>query len=221
MLTSMTRLLIGLLILPVGVSAWAEDLGRKAQTYQLDRDAREAFKDIVRQRQRTGELDQFWKDYQSKTIAAIKNPAPLGIKSDYTVRQELRDIRFVMTRDMHNEKGQLLVKAGTVVEPLKIQPLVSGLIFIDGRDQQQVEYALAEGRKQPLKIVLTAGSAYELRVKYQHHDWWGSKTIPFYFDQRKMIINTLHRLYGVDVNSVPVMLTQRGDKLAVAYGMQP
>ncbi len=217
--TSMNRLIALLMILSACANAYAEDLGIKAQTYPLDRDAREVFKDIVRQKQRTGELDQFWQNYQAKTIASIKQPAPLGIKSDYTVRQELRDLRFVMARDMHNEKGQRLVKAGTVVEPLKIQPLVSGLIFIDGRDPQQVDYAIAQGRKQPLKIVLTAGSPYDLRVQYQGHDWWGGKTIPFYFDQRKMIISTLKRLYGIDVNAVPVMLTQRGDQLAVAYGM--
>lgn len=218
--TSMNLLIAQLMILSVCASAWAEDLGSKAQTYQLDRDAREVFKDIVRQKQRTGELNQFWQNYQEKTIASIKHPTPLGIKSDYTARQELRDLRFFMARDMHNEKGHLLVKAGMVVEPLKIQPLVSGLIFIDGRDPKQVDYAISQGRKQPLKIVLTAGSPYDLRVKYQRHDWWGGKTIPFYFDQRKMIINTLKRLYGIDVNVVPVMLTQSGDKLAVAYGMQ-
>ncbi|OYU42640.1 MAG: conjugal transfer protein, partial [Burkholderiales bacterium PBB4] len=90
----------------------------------------------------------------------------------------------------------------------------------DGRDQRQVDYAIARGRREPLKIVLTAGSPFDLRVKYQDEIWRGSKTIPFYFDQRKMIINTLQRLYGIDVSSVPALLSQRGQQLSVEYGIR-
>lgn len=199
--------------------ALAENLGIKAQTYPIDQDARETLKNSVKQKQQTGELDKFWHQYREKNIQAIKYPAPLGIKTDYSVKSELRHLQFTMKRDMRNEKGNIIVKAGSVIEPLKVSPLIYGLIFIDGRDQRQVDYAIAQGRKEPLKIVLTAGSPYALRVKYKNINWWGNKTIPFYFDQRKMIINTLQRLYSIDVNTVPVKLAQRGDKLEIKYGM--
>lgn len=198
----------------------AENLGTHGQTYAIDRDGREQFKDVMRQKEKSGELDSFWKNYQSKTIDAIKHPAPLGIKSDYKVRAELRDLKFTFAKDIRDQRGQTLVRAGTVIEPLKIQPLVSGLIFIDGRDQRQIDYAIARGRKEPLKIVLTAGSPYDLRVKYKSSPWFGgTQTIPFYFDQRKMIITSLQRLYGIDVNSVPVVMSQRGEKLFIEFGM--
>lgn len=199
----------------------AEDLGTKGQTYATDKDGREQLKDVVRQKQQSGEIDRFWKDYQSKTIDAIKNPAPLGIASSYTQRVELRDLRFSFSNDMKDERGRVIVKAGTVVEPLKVSPLTTGLIFIDGRDQAQVAYAIKRGRAEPLKIVLTAGSPFDLRVKYKNAEWWGSKTIPFYFDQKKMIINNLKRLYGIDIASVPAVLTQQGTKLSIEFGMKP
>lgn len=212
-LTTFVFILIG------ATATLAEDLGIKAQIYPIDPDARETLKNVVRKKQQTGELDKFWHQYREKNIQAIKYPAPLGIKTDYSIKSELRNLQFIMRRDMRNEKGHIIVKAGSVIEPLKINPLIYGMIFIDGRDQKQVDYAIAQGRKEPLKIVLTAGSPYELRVKYKNINWWGSKTIPFYFDQRKMIINTLQRLYSIDVNTVPVKLAQRGDKLEIKYGM--
>lgn len=198
----------------------SEDLGVKGQVYEADRDAREQMKDQVRQKQRSGELDKFWRSFRDKNVDAIKNPQPLGIKSNYSFRAEIRDLKFTFPKDVRDEKNNVVVRAGTTVEPLKIQPLVSGLIFIDGRDQRQVDYAIARGRREPLKIVLTAGSPFDLRVKYQDEIWRGSKTIPFYFDQRKMIINTLQRLYGIDVSSVPALLSQRGQQLSVEYGIR-
>ena len=197
----------------------AEDLGVKGPLYKTDRDAREQMKDIVRAKQKSGEVDKFWRNYRDKTINAIKNPAPLGIRTDTAFRSELRDVKFSLPQDYRDEKGAVVARRGTVIEPLKVQPLLTGLIFIDGRDQQQVDYAIAAGRKERLKIVLTAGSPYDLRVKYKDYDWnGGTKTIPFYFDQRKMIINQLRQLYGIDVNSVPAKLTQRGGQLLVEYG---
>lgn len=214
----MKRLIAPLLVL-IATTALAEDLGAKGQLYPPDKDGREQMKDIIRQKQNSGEVDRYWRDYQAKTIDAIKNPTPLGIKSSYESRIELRELRFTIPQDYKDDKGQVVVKKGTVVEPLKIQPLTSGLIFIDGRDQRQIDYAIKRGRKEPLKIVLTAGSPYDLRVRYKDSNWWGGKTIPFYFDQKKMIISSLQRLYGIDLNSVPVALTQRGDRLAIEYGV--
>ncbi|MEQ2153981.1 conjugal transfer protein, partial [Burkholderia multivorans] len=56
------KLLIGLAAsLQLSIS-YAEDLGTKAQTYPLDRDAAEQIKDIFRRKQQSGELDAFWKN---------------------------------------------------------------------------------------------------------------------------------------------------------------
>ncbi len=213
--------LIFTIVICLCATVHAEDLGVKGQTYSTDKDGREQLKDVVRQKQQSGEVDRFWKDYQAKTIDAIKHPAPLGIASSYTKRFELRDLKFAFPSDMKDEQGRVIVKAGTVVEPLKVSPLTTGLIFIDGRDQAQVNYAIKRGRIEPLKIVLTAGSPFDLRVKYKNAEWWGSRTIPFYFDQKKMIINNFKRLYGIDINSVPAVLTQSGSKLSIEFGMTP
>lgn len=201
--------------------AHSENLGSTGQTYALDRDGREQLKDIVKRKQANGELDEYWRKYRDRVVSEIKNPTPLGIKSEYTIHSELRDLRFTLPQDYKNEKGQIVAKRGTVIEPLRIQPLNTGLIFIDGRDQRQIDYAITRGRKQSLKIVLTAGSPLDLRIKYQSAPWRTGTGIPFYFDQRKMIITNLQKLYGITINTVPATMYQRGDKLAIDYGIQP
>ena len=211
---------LALLMLIPTACVMAENIGSKAATFQIDKDGREQLKDVVKGKKASGEIDQFWKDFQQRNIAAIKNPAPLGIQTNYKTRTELRELKFVIPADYRDDRGQIIVKRGTVVEPLKVQPLTQGLIFIDGRDQRQVDYAIAKGKVEPLKIVLTAGSPFDLRVKYKNADWRGGKTIPFYFDQRRMIISSLNRLYGIDISSVPATMTQRGDKLQVEFGIR-
>jgi conjugal transfer pilus assembly protein TraW len=211
---------VGALLAACVLISNAEDLGIKNKTYAPGRDAREQMKDQVRAKQKSGQLDKFWNDYRDKTIDAIKNPAPLGLPTRLDFSSQLRDLKFALPQDYRDQKGRIVARKGQVIEPLKIQPLVYGLIFIDGRDQAQVDYAIAAGRKERLKIVLTAGSPYALRLKYKDAYWNGVKTIPFYFDQRKMIINQLRSLYQVDVNTVPVKLTQSGSQLLVEYGVK-
>ena len=200
-------------------SAWAEDLGTKAQTYPLDRDEREQFKDILRRKQQSGELDRYMRESRDKTIEAIKHPAPLGVPSSYAIHSELRELKFALPVDYRDQNGRVVARRGTVIEPLKIMPLTSGLVFIDGTDPRQVSYAVARSQKEPLKIVLTAGSAFDLRVRFKNVPWRGNPGVPFYFDQHKMIINQMAKLYGIYIASVPATLLQRGDRLAVEFGL--
>jgi conjugal transfer pilus assembly protein TraW len=206
--------------LAVCAACHGEDLGSRGKTTAVDRDARDQMRDIIRNKQASGELNKFWNDYRAKVIESIKHPAPLGIPSDTRLRTELRDLRFVVPQDYRDQTGKVVVRRGTVIEPLKIQPLTTGLIFIDGRDESQIQYALAVGRRERLKIVLTAGSPYDLRVRFQNVVWNGAPTVPFYFDQRKMIINQLQRLYGIQIRSVPAKLTQQGTQLQIEFGVR-
>jgi conjugal transfer pilus assembly protein TraW len=217
----MTRRLCMSMLLAAQFTASAEDLGTRGRTVPVDRDARQQLKDRIQEKEASGELARFWSDYRSKVVEAIRHPAPLDIPSDPRPRTELHELRFVLPQDYRDQAGNVVARRGTVIEPLKIQPLTSGLIFIDGRDEAQVQYALAAGRRERLKIVLTAGSPYDLRVWFRNVTWNGSPTVPFYFDQRKLIINQLRRLYGIQLRSVPAKLTQQGSQLRIEFGMRP
>jgi len=219
-MTHIPKLMLGLALTLQVVSTHAEDLGTKAQTYALDQDAADQIKDLMRRKQQSGELDAFWKSYRDRTIASIKNPPSLGIATNYGARTEMRELRFIIPQDYRDQTGKVIVRRGTLVEPLKVMPLTNGLLFIDGTDARQVEYAVRRSQAERLKIVLTAGSPYELRVRYANVPWRGGTGVPFYFDQRRMIISTLAKLYNIQINSVPAAIFQQGDKLAVQFGME-
>ena len=199
--------------------AAAEDLGNKAPVFSVDQDGRDQLKALAKQKVDQGVFEAYKKEYIKRNVEAIKHPAPLGIKTSYGHRVDLKEARYVMPSDVKDQEGRIVARRGTVIEPLKINPLQSGMIFIDGRDEAQVQYALRALRAMPLKIVLVAGSAFDLRVRFKDMVVNGSRTVPFYFDQRAMIIGQLKSLYRIDISSVPALVTQAGDKVRLEFGM--
>ncbi len=213
-----SRLFALFLMFMVHLGAWAEDFGTVGPTFQTDPDGREQLRAEMRKKQQDGELTQFWKNYRQKVIDSILNPPSLGIPSDRTHQVLYSPVEFTIPADWHDQNGHVVAHKGEVIHPLRIHPLTAGLIFIDGRDAQQVAYAIHQAQVQPLKIVLTAGSYYRLREQYKQVRWSGGFGIPFYYDQKKMIINSLRRLYGICIDRVPVQLTQVRDELKIEYG---
>jgi len=209
-------------VLDLGMLAspcFAEHLGKQAGTYAPDPDGREEIKDAVRQKQKSGELDRFWQDYRSKVLEAIRHPQDLGLRTSYSSSSEYHDVRFTLPNDFVDQTGRVVARRGQVIEPLAISPLTSALVFVDGRDEKQVEWALKVGAAAPTKIILTAGSPLELRERYRDAAWRGGKGVPFYFDQRGLILNSLLRYYGISVKSVPARVYQVGKGLRLDFGV--
>jgi conjugal transfer pilus assembly protein TraW len=198
---------------------YAEDLGVKAGTFLPDPDGREQLKDAVRSRQQSGELDRFWLHYRDQVLNAIRHPAPLPVRTVYTQATEFHAVSFTLPSDFVDQNGHVVAHKGQVIEPLAISPLSTRLIFIDGRDQQQVAWAIRQGQQTRAKIILTGGSPIDLREKYRDTPWSTGKGVPFYLDQRAMIINSLERFYGIGLRSVPAILTQQGKGLRIDYGI--
>ena len=218
-LTSAVRSLATVCVVIGAAASYAEDLGVKGRTFLPDPDGRQELKDAVRARQQSGELDRFWLHYRDQVLNAIRHPAALPVRTDYSPATEYRAVSFTLPSDFVDQNGHIVAHKGQVIEPLVLSPLTTRLIFIDGRDQQQVDWAMRQGAQSRVKIILTGGSALELREKYRDAAWLGGKGVPFYLDQRAMILGSLERFYGIAVRSVPALLTQQGKGLRIDYGM--
>jgi len=206
-------------LLTTAVACFSEDLGVKAGTYLPDPDGREQLKNQVRAKQDSGEVDRFWQHYRDQVLNAIKHPAPLPVRTVYAPTTEFHAVAFTLPNNFVDQNGKVVAHKGQVIEPLAISPLTSALLFIDGRDPQQVQWAVRRGQLTTAKIVLTAGSPIELRERYRNTPWSTGAGVPFYFDQREIIIDTLARMYGIQLASVPAALSQEGKGLRIAYGL--
>ena len=92
----------------------------------------------------------------------------------------------------------LIAAAGTRVNPLERMTLVRDLLFVDGRREAEIAWALAHDR--PAKIVLLAGRPLELMRQHRR---------PFFFDQG----GRLAARFGIGFT--PSLVEQAGAKLRI------
>lgn len=191
-------------------TCWAEDFGTDSSVVGLGRSGADQLRDYVGKIQKSGELDRRMQAWKKGQIDKIYNPPDLGIKTSYEVKQQAFNPTFVFPQDYVDDKGRVIAKKGTVIEPLKTQSLNFAYIFIDGRDPKQINFALAQAKKYPAKIIFTAGDFVNLGKQYK---------ALFQYDYHGMIIGQMHRLYNIDINSVPAILFQKNTQLFLTQGI--
>jgi conjugal transfer pilus assembly protein TraW len=199
----------------------AEDLGTyripgAAGTSQPDRDGATVLRERMEEKYRTGEAQAMQKKLQERNVDAVVNPKPLAIRTDTSPRTKLYSLDYILPVDAPG------AKRGAKVNVLKglgrLSDTAAGLLLIDGRDDEQVNYAVAMSEKKPIKIVLTGGSPIKIGERYKTRN--GGNGIPFYFDQKGMILSSLANWYGIRIESVPAYLSNGGNgNLRVDYGM--
>ena len=135
--------------------------------------------------------------------AKVRRPEPvLGITKAIKQKEFYYDPTFVLEEEVHDHDGKIIHPKGTKINPLDKTSFSNVLIFIDGDDVTQVEYALQQyhSLNNKAKIILTSGSPIELQRKNK---------IWIYFDQAGMLTTKL------GIKHVPSIVTQDGLKLKI------
>ena len=94
----------------------------------------------------------------------------------------------------------MIIARVTRVNPLDTVPLRAPLVFLDGDDQPQIDWALARYAKVPAKFILTGGAPLELMKARQRR---------FYFDQGGKLVAHF------SIRAVPAVVEQHGRQLVV------
>jgi conjugal transfer pilus assembly protein TraW len=193
-----------LLFAPLAMLARAEDLGTIGPTYAIEEPhLLTAIEQQLRAKQASGELARLEAEAKHRIVDAIENPAPLpGIARAERPRSFYFDPSIVVSENITDAKGNILVPAGTRQNPLAVVSLTKQLIFFDGRDERQVTWAREaiarfEGKVKP---ILVAGSYLVLMQRWQ---------LPVYFDQQ----GALTRKLGI--THVPALVSQEGLRLRI------
>jgi conjugal transfer pilus assembly protein TraW len=170
----------------------AKDFGVHGQVWEIEE------KDIVSyiKSQITEEkAEKIQKDFISQSKKHINRPKPVdGITKTLESKIHYYNPEITLTKDVADQTGKVLYKKGTKVNPLDHQTFTRQLLFIDGDDIKQVEFAVAKHQEigEDLKIVLINGSPIELMKKYnpQKGNISGKNNlqiIRFYFDQEGVL----------------------------------
>ena len=132
--------------------------------------------------------------------AGLEEPEPVsGIAPAREARSRLLDPSIVVERDILLPDGTVIAAAGTRVNPLAGHALSRDLLFVDGRREAEIAWALAHDR--PAKIVLLAGRPLDLARTHGR---------AFFFDQG----GRLAARFGLTLT--PALVEQAGAQLRIS-----
>ena len=149
----------------------------------------------------SGAVDRINQELKDRTISKVNRPEPVaGLTAAGAMRSWLFDPTITVNEDIKDNEGQLMVPAGTRVNPLDTVPLRQPLIFFDGDDGDERRWALEQRRKGSAKLILVKGAPLALMKSAQTR---------IYFDQG----GTLVRRFGI--KATPATVVQQNRQLRV------
>ena len=155
-------------------AALAKDLGVRGATWPVaEPDLLEEIEARLLEMERSGALARFEDEARARGRRRLHEPEPVpGIAPAREERSRLFDPGITVSRDILTADGAVIAAAGTRVNPLEGTTLAHDLLFVDGRREAEIAWALAHAK--PAKIVLLAGRPLELMRRHGR---------PFFFDQ--------------------------------------
>ena len=197
--TASAALLIGW---PLISAVRAADYGQMGQTFPIiEADLLTTIETKLRTLEANGGIERLQREVQEQAVASVRRPKRVdGMTPAITKREWLFDPSIVTEDDIVDAKGNLIAARGTRVNPLDTVPLRAPLVFLDGDDARQVEWAIARYGRSPAKFILVAGAPLELMKARQRR---------FYFDQGGKL--TEH----FAIRAVPAVVEQQGRQLLI------
>ncbi len=194
--------LVAVLLLPL--TAAGQDLGVVGPVYPI---AEPSLLDVIlaklEEAQKNGVLARLQRDAEQRTRRGIEEPVAVpGITRATKPRTFYFDPSIVVSTPITDADGRVIVAPGTVVNPLDTVSLSQPLVFLDGRDANQVTRAqrLIAERGGRAKVILTGGSYLDLMRRWKR---------PVFFDQQGAITEKL------GIRHVPAIVYQEGKRLRI------
>ena len=182
--------------------ARAKDYGQEGAVFPItEEDFLKVLERRLRTLEATGEIARLNRQMADKVKADILSPRPIaGIAPASQRRTWLFDPSIEVAEDIRDEAGRLIARKGTRVNPLDHVGLRQKLVFLDGREEAQVRWALGWARPEAVKLILVGGSAFGLMETHKRR---------FYFDQGGVLTSR----FGI--TRVPATIAQEGRLLRI------
>ncbi len=186
--------------LPMTQAELLKDYGVVGATFEIiEEDLLEVIGQNLRKLNEDGSLQKHQQKIALEAQEKIKRPKAVeGIQHTKEPRSFTYDPSISVPYDLKDHQGKVFHAKGTKVNPLDYKPLTKPLLFIDGDNQPQVEWAI--GQEPLAHIILTKGSPFELMEKLDR---------PIYFDQEGVLVKKL------GIQQVPAKVTQQEKHLLI------
>ena len=196
----LAAMLLAAVLAGMTAAASAKDLGVRGATWPVaEPDLLEEIEARLVGMQRSGELARLEDEARSRARRKLEEPDPVpGIAPARDHRSRSFDPSVAVARDIRTPDGVLIAAAGTRVNPLERLPLTRDLVFVDGRREAEIAWALAHER--PVKIVLLAGRPLDLMRRHRR---------PFFFDAGGRLAERFA------ITATPTLVVQDGQALRI------
>lgn len=169
-----TGLLVTLLAVLPGLPAQARDVGNFGPVWPIEEpDFLAEIIGRLKAMEADGGLAKMEKEMQDRTRAYVERPR--GTDTLPTVQQARSftvDLSIRLDQDLSDQNGVVFAAAGTVVNPLAHSAFRKTILFIDGDDPAQVDWAIGQGDETNSLIVLARGAPLELMRKHGRRFWF-------------------------------------------------
>ena len=181
--------------------ALARDYGQRGTHFPIiEPDLLEQIQSRLQTMDKNGDIDRLNQKLKARTITRVNRPKPVaGLVRATKAATRLFDPAITLQADIFGHDKRRIWAKGTRVNPLDTVPLRAALIFLDGDDPAQLEWAFAQKPK-TTKLILTNGAPLKLMKARQRR---------FYFDQGGKL--TAH----FDIKALPAMVDQQGRMLRI------
>lgn len=181
----------------------ARDYGQQGALFPIvEPDLLEQIRAKLQRLEASGETARLNADLKKRTIARVNRPEPVaGLGAAMVLRQWRFDPTITVEQDISDDKGRLIITAGTSVNPLDTVNLRQKLVFIDGDDAGQLTWAIKSYKQTNAKLILVKGAPLDLMRARQRR---------FYFDQGGHLV----KRFGI--RAVPAIVEQHGRILMVS-----
>lgn len=154
----------------------ASDHGVVGQTFPIiETDLLSVIEQRLTKLQASGGIDRMNAEFARRAEAKVRRPTPVaGITPATQARVWAFDPTIVIEKDVKDQKGNYVARAGQTVNPLDFVAMHQALVFVDGDDKAQMEWATSQYSDLKAKIILVSGSPIEEMTERKRR---------FYFDQ--------------------------------------
>lgn len=199
----------------IDIMTVAKDFGRRGHTFEV---REEGFVKMLQRRLKDVNLEQHERKMQEIARKRIEEPSAIkGISRATRTTSYSFDPSYIVTEDIYLPCGKLLYPVGTSINPLEHMQWEGRIVFIDGRDSEQVVWARDSyipltmelvreeeenmvSRNKNSRIVLTGGRPLKLEEELG---------VPIYFDQFGELTTKFNIVH------VPAIVEQDGKYLKV------